>query len=59
MVEVEDRDQLESSSWTQRRKKQKVVDIPQRVREGLLQIFPRGTSYFDNARRSFLVGKQI
>ena len=37
--------------------KQKIIEIPQREREGILQIMPRGTNYFDEARRSFLMGQ--
>ena len=55
VVEVDDQDQFESSSWAQRKKKQKMIEIPQRTREGILQIIPRGTSYFYEARRSFLM----
>ena len=32
-----------------------MIEIPQIAREGMLHIFPRGTTYFDEARRSYLL----
>ena len=32
-----------------------MIEIPQAARQGMLQILPRGTSYFDEARRSYLL----
>ena len=56
VLEVDDKDQLESSlAWTQRRKKRKMIEIPQVAWEGMLQILPRGTTYFNEAKRIFLM----
>ena len=55
-LEVDDQDQLESSStWAQRRKKQKMIEIPQVAWEGILKILPKGTTYFDEDRTRFLM----
>ena len=54
-IDVDDQDQPKSSSSWQRKKKQKMIEIPQVTRQGMLQIFPRSTSYFDEARRSYLL----
>ena len=32
-----------------------MIEIPQEAREGVLQILPRGTTYFDEARRRYLL----
>ena len=34
-----------------------MIEIPQVAWEGMLQILPRGTTYFDEARRSFLMSQ--
>lgn len=53
----DDEDQPGPSNWEEqgRKKKQKVMDIPQRAREQALQIVPWGSSYFDATRRNFLL----
>ena len=35
-----------------------MIEIPQVARQGMLQILPRGTSYFDEARRSYLLKQE-
>lgn len=49
-------DQPKSSEWEEKRnKKKKMVEVLLKAQQKALQIFPRGSQYFDDIRRRYLV----
>ena len=53
-IEFDD-DQLEIFSWAQGRKKQKMIEIPNKFRGKALQILPMGSKFLDTIRYNFLL----
>ena len=57
VLEISDEeDQPGPSDWDKGgKKKQKLIEVPKKAREKALQVLPKGTEYFDDARQKFLI----
>ena len=61
VLEISDEeDQPSPLDWDKGgKKKQKLIEVLEKAREKALQVLPKGTRYFDDARKKFLIDQAI